>query len=533
MTKERTHEHADTAEALRWNIENTQALIGFIGAMACCAWIFLGLLSPVFIGSSIAPDSFAASCGRLCFVFGATFSLCCMWLCADAFAKHYVACYILSAVCGVVGLIGSFFFNASLELAPLFSFFMGAGAGMLYPQFGDFLCAHFYAQIKDCVHGLFVGAVAICCPLFFFDNSIGFVVTTALVAVAYVSYAIARFALQKSKKAFIEKQESDARQSVSWKSYFSTATAAIASGYAIGCIVSLWNELTLLHLAIMVLAVLLTCIVLLIDSFKKQAINETIMMRFFLPVSAVAVLPLLLVDDAVKPFFATLLLCWSIVPLSCSIVAMFKHVIICELATLRSFSFGRVVSFFGIFLGMGIAFVGFLPSIVGDSPLAHVVSVVIFILIVVFSTSFVMIEDNFPEEENFHIHNDNGETHIEVDPGTPIRKIDTPLSGSGRVVEEIVVSGESVFQARCDAVSKTYGLSNRQQEVLAMLARGRNADYITEKLFISPHTTKAHIYNVYQKTGVHSRQELMDLVESTDYDTNTLRQIEDAKSNES
>ena len=49
-----------------------------------------------------------------------------------------------------------------------------------------------------------------------------------------------------------------------------------------------------------------------------------------------------------------------------------------------------------------------------------------------------------------------------------------------------------------------------------MLARGRNADYSTEKLIISAHTAKAHIYNIYQKTGVHSRQELMDLVEDAD-----------------
>lgn len=61
-----------------------------------------------------------------------------------------------------------------------------------------------------------------------------------------------------------------------------------------------------------------------------------------------------------------------------------------------------------------------------------------------------------------------------------------------------------------------YGLSSRQREVLTMLAKGRNAEYITEKLVISSHTAKAHIYNIYQKTGVHSRQELMDLVEGAE-----------------
>ena len=52
-------------------------------------------------------------------------------------------------------------------------------------------------------------------------------------------------------------------------------------------------------------------------------------------------------------------------------------------------------------------------------------------------------------------------------------------------------------------------------EVLGMLARGRGAEYITEKLVISPHTAKAHTYNIYLKLDVHSRQELMDLVEDT------------------
>ena len=73
-----------------------------------------------------------------------------------------------------------------------------------------------------------------------------------------------------------------------------------------------------------------------------------------------------------------------------------------------------------------------------------------------------------------------------------------------------------IFHIKCEIVARTYGLSNRQREVLGMLAKGRNADYITEKLIISSHTAKAHIYNIYQKTGVHSRQELMDLVEDTD-----------------
>ena len=52
-----------------------------------------------------------------------------------------------------------------------------------------------------------------------------------------------------------------------------------------------------------------------------------------------------------------------------------------------------------------------------------------------------------------------------------------------------------------------------RENYIAMLAKGRNAEYVQKQLFISPHTAKAHIYNIYRKTGAHSRQDLMDLVE--------------------
>ena len=45
------------------------------------------------------------------------------------------------------------------------------------------------------------------------------------------------------------------------------------------------------------------------------------------------------------------------------------------------------------------------------------------------------------------------------------------------------------------------------------MAKGRNAEYIQNALFISNHTAKTHIANIYRKLDVHSAQELLDLVE--------------------
>ena len=70
------------------------------------------------------------------------------------------------------------------------------------------------------------------------------------------------------------------------------------------------------------------------------------------------------------------------------------------------------------------------------------------------------------------------------------------------------------FMRRCDAVAKTFLLSARETEVLYLLAKGRSMNHIMEELVISEGTTKTHINHVYKKLNVHSRHELLDLIES-------------------
>lgn len=48
-------------------------------------------------------------------------------------------------------------------------------------------------------------------------------------------------------------------------------------------------------------------------------------------------------------------------------------------------------------------------------------------------------------------------------------------------------------------------LTFREREVLALIASGYNSREVSEKLFISSHTVKTHIYNVYSKVNVTNR----------------------------
>lgn len=62
-------------------------------------------------------------------------------------------------------------------------------------------------------------------------------------------------------------------------------------------------------------------------------------------------------------------------------------------------------------------------------------------------------------------------------------------------------------------LSEEYGLTKREGEILEFLLLGRNAPAIAEELVISTNTVKTHIKRMYQKMGIHSRQELADLTE--------------------
>ena len=75
-------------------------------------------------------------------------------------------------------------------------------------------------------------------------------------------------------------------------------------------------------------------------------------------------------------------------------------------------------------------------------------------------------------------------------------------------------SGEQAFEDRLLQLAEDAHLTEREREVFGLLARGRNARYIQETLVVSYNTVKTHVSHVYAKLGVHSQQELIDVVES-------------------
>ena len=66
---------------------------------------------------------------------------------------------------------------------------------------------------------------------------------------------------------------------------------------------------------------------------------------------------------------------------------------------------------------------------------------------------------------------------------------------------------------RCGQLAKEHDLTPREQEIMQYLCKGRTKAYIAEALYLTENTVKTHSKRIYTKLGIHSKRELLDLVE--------------------
>jgi DNA-binding CsgD family transcriptional regulator len=67
-----------------------------------------------------------------------------------------------------------------------------------------------------------------------------------------------------------------------------------------------------------------------------------------------------------------------------------------------------------------------------------------------------------------------------------------------------------------------YGLTDREQEVTRRVITGDSTAEIAAGLFLSAHTVQQHLKHVFDKTGVHSRRELVSKIFFAHYDARAL-----------
>lgn len=73
-------------------------------------------------------------------------------------------------------------------------------------------------------------------------------------------------------------------------------------------------------------------------------------------------------------------------------------------------------------------------------------------------------------------------------------------------------SGPRKFYSKLESIAAYYGLTNREAELLKYLAKGYSSKSIQSTLFISASTVSAHSGSIYRKMGVHSKEEVAEIV---------------------
>ncbi len=73
-----------------------------------------------------------------------------------------------------------------------------------------------------------------------------------------------------------------------------------------------------------------------------------------------------------------------------------------------------------------------------------------------------------------------------------------------------------------EVLSTRYGLTKREREVLAFILLGHDSPSIAERLALSDNTVRSHKKSLYRKLGIHSKQELLELIGSNRDSTTEL-----------
>lgn len=143
----------------------------------------------------------------------------------------------------------------------------------------------------------------------------------------------------------------------------------------------------------------------------------------------------------------------------------------------------------------------FTPGFIGNSTLAIAVAATLVVISTQATlTMFLSIERR---------HAEDAPRATEDKPSTLVRIMGLDNDAAKTLAD---LRQESIRRS-AEIMGKQFLLSDREVEVLALFASGMTQKRVAEELFITQNTAHEHIKRIYAKTGLHSRQELLDYIE--------------------
>ncbi len=161
----------------------------------------------------------------------------------------------------------------------------------------------------------------------------------------------------------------------------------------------------------------------------------------------------------------------------------------------------------------GVFFAGFLLGSVlylagGLLQEQHELALYVSLMIGVIASSYMQIQANY-----------------QAYPFEPAIKTTPEDKALSQEITERSVQRKSLYQKKRQYACELYALSPREREILVTLLKGRDAKYIMDTFYISQSTGKTHIYKIYRKFDVHSRQGLLDFIEDIELPPEELADV--------
>ncbi|MDR1358262.1 MAG: helix-turn-helix transcriptional regulator [Coriobacteriales bacterium] len=282
----------------------------------------------------------------------------------------------------------------------------------------------------------------------------------------------------------VSASESDEKDPINWRLIADTLTYTPCLGIGIYLIMHDFDYPA--NIVCVGLATIVSCVILIADTQWLHALTSKMQLRLFLPLAAIIVFPLSFVSGIAELVFIFLLFTVFMLSLVTNYSAISLCVRVFELSPIRVFAYGRAFNLLGVLAGYLFATLAFSDALAAGEGVGTILAFCGLMLVFILASTFVL-EDHYP--------------------------VSSEVADGEISLEESAIPKRDSWDERCAQVAEEYGLSPRQSEILGLLSKGRNTVYIKEKLVISHYTAKAHIYNIYQKMGIHSRQELLNLIE--------------------
>lgn len=273
-------------------------------------------------------------------------------------------------------------------------------------------------------------------------------------------------------------EESKKHDKSSWKSNAAALGNSICIGFMLYSVSSYitfeWRFLLIGSIAIA------TALVMAIDTYKMNILSdEALQLKYFLPCVMLGFLPILFFGEIGCLIGCAVLSIVFTAQFITNMGAIAENVFLFKLSSIRYFSFSRIGNMLGLFFGYFFGFAAFGSFIETSIPPTSILFTMVAILVFL-ATLFY--QDRYPSIPN----------------------------------EKKLSTKKGIWMRKCDVLAERSKLTQREHEILLYLAKGHDKEFIQSKLYVSQSTIKSHIYSIYQKNGIHSRKELIALIESVE-----------------